>query len=683
MSVHWLLAAKETLRAALNGSELGFEPWIQRIDDVLKNVFPEQTVIVRSYFRGYREFYGVVILFVETQPANAMTRGRFHSPGTYIVKVAFEEMREALKQEIAAWNNSRPKHLRSDSIFVSLEAFPDDVTTEALVYGDAQAGLGGLDVVSLEDAWNQSCRFGVPLPESIDRALRTLYSRMGFHFYPHAHLEPPTTYLTSNRPDLQELLNRYDENVPVENDRNKRHDARRRQLRRETTALLVDNSKYPNNTEYFADPIDVLAGLKAAGIGPEVLRGTGHGDLHGRNVQVSVTNDEVSHCAVYDYEKFNTGNFPAWDFIKLEIETAVRLLDRFGHKSNASTYVQQCLTFWRHVAERTKAFDHGSSNSSDIQLPGPEWVRLADRLVQLRLLAQEHLGKSRGRVYEWIEEYELLTAWYGCRAGLYENYEPRWTIAALVAAGVAARQLMRRQPAQTELGHRRRFIAAKKLARSNNAEDRVKGEKALAELSRSFPHVLEIQEEHSLVLIRLSRFQEAEQILNCVAQSYDHTSAEIPCRWGSLWKRRAFATKPFDHHSLEESLKWYRRATELEPTNHYPRINVATVLLILERRAESQAEATRTLECLDTDGQRDHWWMATKGEATLLEELDVSAALEWYRRASTHRECQPADRQSMRDQLIFLRPHLTERTQALVTEDKLNDIFSPPSKEST
>ncbi len=75
--------------------------------------------------------------------------------------------------------------------------------------------------------------------------------------------------------------------------------------------------------------------------------------------------------------------------------------------------------------------------------------------------------------------------------------------------------------------------------------------------------------------------------------------------------------------------------------------------------------------------------MATKGEATLLAEQDVQGALDWYHRASTHRECQPADRQSMRDQLNFLRPHLTDRTKALVTDDRLNEIFSPPSQEPT
>lgn len=49
---------------------------------------------------------------------------------------------------------------------------------------------------------------------------------------------------------------------------------------------------------------------------------------------------------------------------------------------------------------------------------------------------------------------------------------------------------------------------------------------------------------------------------------------------------------------------------------------------------------------------------------------------------AVHRECQPADRQSMRDQLIFLRPHLTLHSQPFVTDAKLNELFSPPSKES-
>ncbi len=671
MSVFWLLAAKESLRAALNGSTVGFEPWIERIDAVLVEAFAKQTILVRDYFRGYREFYGIVILFVEVHPTNESSPGRFQSPGTYIVKVAFDNAQPALQKEIAAWNKSRPKHLRSDSVFVSLEAHPDDKNPKLLVYGDAQAGLGGRNVVSLEYAWTQSCRFGVPLPESIDRELRTLYDRMGAHFFPHAHLEPASKYLSAHRPDLQILLDRYNETVMVTADRDRRHDHKRRQLRRETLALLA------NDHEYYADPIDLLAGLKAAGVGPEVLRGTGHGDLHGRNIQVSITNDEVSHPAVYDYERFHTENFPAWDFIRLEVETSVRLLDRFGERSSLAGFIQQCLTFWRHVAERTKAVNDHTTISTELKLPGPEWNRLADRLVQLRLLAHEHLGKNRGRVYEWLDEYELLTTWYACRAALYDNYEPRWTVAALIAAGVAARRLMRRLPATVELSHRRRFVEARNLARSDDSARRLQGQQELSQLCDLFPHVLEIKEELALVLIKLTRNTEAEQLLNAVAISYDHTSAEIPCRWGALWKRRAFAEPGFDLHSLQEALKWYRRAMEIEPANYYPRINVATLLLILGKHDESQKEAENTQANLDSCEKRDHWWLATKGEATLLEGKDIQAAFEWYRRAVNHRDCKPSDRHSMRDQLKFLRRHLDEPLRAKLSDEFLESSFSP------
>jgi len=475
------------------------------------------------------------------------------------------------------------------------------------------------------------------------------------------------------------LLNRYDECVAVGTDQELRRDPTRRQLRRETVALLAEKH------EQFADPLDLLKGMHRSNVGPAILRGTGHGDIHGRNIQVSLSGDEVTHCAVFDYEKFHKENFLAWDFIKLECETAVRLLDRLGDPDHRGQFTQQCLTFWRHVAQRTAAFDRGAkvSVSQTESLPGPEWTRLANGIVQLRRLAYEHLGQNRGRIDDWLDEYELLTAWYGCRAGLYDNYAPRWTVAALVGAGVAARRLMRRLPADVELSHRRRFVAASQLARSDDTDQRTQSEQLLADLSRDYPHILEIQEERTLVLIRLGEFEKAEQLLNSVAEKYDMTSAETPARWGSLWKRRAYASKSVDQYALEQSLKWYQRATEYEPANFYPRINVATLLLILGRPLDSQKQAAITLEQLNASKAQDHWWLATTAEATVLKGDDIATALEWYRRAVANRDCQPADRNTMRRQLELLRSHLPERTREQLTDATLNDVFIITPQEST
>ena len=111
MNIYWLLTASERLRAALHGLPSDASYWVERINKQLAEAFPDQVVLIRDYFQGYREFYGMVILLVEVQPLPGGTSGRFRSPGTYIVKVAFDELQADLKGEIDAWNHSRPRHL--------------------------------------------------------------------------------------------------------------------------------------------------------------------------------------------------------------------------------------------------------------------------------------------------------------------------------------------------------------------------------------------------------------------------------------------------------------------------------------------------------------------------------------------------------------------------------------------
>jgi len=674
MSVYWLLNASENFRAALNGQSVPLAQRLEEVNAVLEKVFPGDVVIVRDRFSGYRPFDGLVILLVEVQPGPNPVAGDFHSPATYIVKIALDDEGGELKREIAAWNSTRPAHLRSDNVFVSLEAHPEPQNPRALVYGDAFAVLGQRNVTSLEEAISQSCRFGVPRPESIVRLLRSLYERLGTHFYPHSHLEAPAVYLHASRPNLGELLDRYDESVAPTDDTERCYDLDRRQYRRETLALLAGDH------EAFADPIDLLRGMRGANIGPQILRGSSHGDLHARNVQVAVVGDEVSQGAIYDYEGFGTENFPAWDFIKMEIELAVRLLDRFGHRDRP-TFVRQCLRFWSYVAARAERDDQDRAPLAgilpDLGMGGPEWQRLADLLVSVRMMAAATLGRDRGRVMTWLAEYELLTAWYATRSSLFRTYEPRWTVAALVAAGVAARRLMRRLDANVELSHRRRLLAARQPAGDRDTARMQQGERLLETLGTEYPHVLEIQEQLALVRIRLARYDAAEAVLDSISERYSHTSAETPSLLGSLWKKRAFAVNPMDTHALERAATWYRRAVERHPNDFYPRINVATILLIQGRISEAALEAEAVLALLDRPGERDFWSIATRGEAMVLLGGDIEVALGHYRQAIRDRNCRDQDRRSMHDQLVFLRGHFPSEVGDLLSDTVLQNLFFP------
>ena len=669
MNVYWLMAAKERLRAELHGESQGMAHWLPRLNAVLGEVFAGHMVLVRDRYSGYRAFDGLVILFVEVQPTPVSPSCRFASPGTYIVKVAFDDRRAALKAEIGAWNSARPDFFHGDNVFVSLQAYPNVEDPTALIYGDANAVLGQRNILSLEEAITQSCRFGVPKPESIQRVLRSLYGRLNAHFLSYAHVEFAKDYLRSPRPKLADLIAKYEDDVLPSHDTDRKNDHLVRQFRRETLALLAKEH------EQYADPIDLLRGLKDNEVGPPILRGTAHGDLHARNVQVAVDHDEVVNCAIFDYESFSESNFVAWDFIKLEIETAVRLLDRLGDPASMPNYVNQCLDFWVRVARRTEAHDR---HQAVLDVPtadecGPEWRRLEDLLVAIRLMAYEHLGSNRIRVFDWLAEYELMTVWYGARAAMYPTYNRRLSVAALVAAGVAARRLMRRQPVEIELGHRRRYVVAKARARGHGTLE--EGATELESIARDFPHVLEVQEELALARIKQKLYPSAEDILEGIAGRYDHTSPETPSLMGSMWKRRAFAATPFDLRALERSITWYGRAVKLFPNDHYPRINLATLLVVHGRKQEGRIEASRVLEILEATGLPDFWAAASRGEAKLLLGEDPAGALEDYRFAAADPDCRPRDRESMRDQILFLRPHFAESVRGQLTDDVLTELF--------
>lgn len=666
MPVYWLLSARESLRAVLHGRPLGLAERLPQINGVLADVFAGQVVLVRDRYAGYRPFDGVAILLVEIQPADGAAPGRFPSPATYIVKVALDDAR-GLKREIDAWNAARPAHLRHDNVFVSLEAFPDAAAPAALVYGDAGAVLGQRNILSLEDAITHACRFGVPAPASVARLLRSLYERLNTHFYPHAHLEPAADAMRAAAPDLGAVLEQYDETRPAADDK-------RRRYRRELVALLAADD------EQFADPLDVLAGMRRAGVGPAVLRGTAHGDVHGRNVQVAVVNDEVSQCAVFDYEHFGTRNLVAWDFIKLEVETAVRLLDRTGPR-DLPGFAEACLRFWRHVAVRTRDHDRHARPAleADLELSDPAWRCLADLLVSVRVTAHETIGRNRGRAESWLNEYHFLTAWYASRAALHPNYEHRQTIAALVAAGVAARELMRTLPGGVELGPQRRLMAARRLARADDAAATDAGLARLLELAAEYPHVLAVREELALVQIKRQNFAAAEAILNDISERYDHTTAETPALLGSLWKRRAFADAAADRYALERALTWYRRALDRHPLKYYPRVNVASLLLVLGQAAEARREAEATVPLLEKAPERGFWWSATRGEVMMLLGQNPAAALRHYATAAAHADCQALDRQSMFEQLVMLRPHLEPDVRSHLSDEQLELTFSRPA----
>lgn len=720
-SVYWLISASQNLRAAVHADAsrdpAAFESWQRNINAVLADVFPAQVVLVRDQFFGYRPFDGLAILLVEVQPREAAPNGQFPSPGTYIVKLAFGERLADLERELQSWDAARPQFLRSDSVFVSLDPFPPRASgqpPQALVYGDATAALGQRNILSLEEAVLRSCRFGQPRPDSIVRLLSLLYERCDTYFYQRSCLSSPQDYLAqSSRPRLTDTLLRWREPLATGRDdplaaapsvAAEPNDENRRRIRREILALLE------NDHAVYADPIDYLTGLwETPHQAPQLLRGYSHGDLHARNVQVAVLHDEVQGCAVFDYEKMRSNNFLAWDFIKMEIELAVRLLDEDGPASFPK-YVRQVCDFWRFIASRIDDFDEhppGADTDGFSQKDVPRLLprdprlaaqvqhwpaslyRMAKELIWLRRIAHRNLGANRGRGFDWIKEYDFLATWYAARAGLYPNHNERMVAAALVAAGVSARRLLPADPpssslvrATGETGHRPRFLSARGEMRSDDVRRRDNGVAALEALRGDYPHVLEIKEELALGYIEQQKFTAAEKLLSEIETRYHYTTSETPARLGRLWKDRAVASQPLDRMALRQSLTQYRMAEQIGG-DYFPAINVASLLLLLGERAAARQQAQRVIEMLnDHDGTDDPFWpYATRGEAELLLGGEIETALQHYRRALADRDCLYRDRVSMRRQLELLRPHLDTPLQSALTDDVLNRLFSSPSQE--
>ncbi|MEZ5940616.1 MAG: tetratricopeptide repeat-containing protein [Planctomycetaceae bacterium] len=720
MSVYWLISAAESLRKVVHRLEGenpdAFQDIQSAFNQTLAATFPGQVILVRDRLSGYRDFDGLGILLVEVQPEHdgAASSGPFHSPSVYIVKVAMPDRLQALETEMTAWDSARPPHLRSDNMFVSLDPFPPrgEGPPQAIVYGDAAMVLGSRNVMSLEEAIFRACRFGQPNPHSIIAQIKYLYDRLATHFFARKSRVNSSVYLGSAAlPPLTTVLQRWREplvdsavdplaTVPaVSYDQ---YDDERHQIRRETLALLA--SHHP----VYADPIDVLTGLweqrDIDGRLPVVHRGYAHGDLHARNVEVAILDDAVMSCALFDYESFRRDNFIAWDFIKLEVELATRLLPADG-AFERQAFVHQCLTYWQFIAARSEELDQyaASTDDDDIDsldaknlLPNdrrlavavknlPKSVqRLAGGALAIRRMAQRHLGGG----FDWLREYDFMLCWYLLRAGLYPNYDSRMTTVALVGAGVSARRLIPESTLATEASrpvgetcYRPRFLRARQLARSGDAEQLNQGVEELTQLQDEYSHVLEIDEELALAYLEEGNQQAAEQLLNSVLTRYRSTSEEVPARFGSLWKRQGIAGPQPDDNALRRALEFYEKAEALQG-GYFPAINVATLNWLLGNRTAAREHALRVLSLLDqVDVTRDSFWHhATQGEARLLLGDDIKTALRCYQRAAQDPDCTRRDRQSMRRQLEWLREHLDEPYHTALIDSALDQLF-PDTRE--
>lgn len=437
------LAARQKLEQRLAARPDDLECRTHQITRRLRRVFPDaRAVVVQDIYSGYRVHDDEFVLLVELAQSG-------DQDGRYVVKLGPDA---GLRAELRAWRDCRPTGLRHDLVLMPIEPRPDEEHLEGLVYDDAQQFIGVDQTLPLEAAMLDAARVGFPSPASVGDLLFQLYERLGVVLYRYATGDPPPAARADmTLADLR--LDRYlvrnleywnPAHVPsADADLRTRAELFRARLAFETRAHAAMYADDTERGERFRDPVDffraigdhVAAGGRPADLVPILLRGRGHGDLHGRNILVGRVGDRVLWPAVYDHEHMGRCNLVGWDFVKLETEFKVRAYPAlFPGLPRAS--VPAVVRFEQRLFERTEQCrDTGAwperpdANDHAGRL---EWL-----ILKVREAAGRHLGVLRGRTREWLAEYYFLLALYGLNGIRFGNLESTELRAAYLSAGAA------------------------------------------------------------------------------------------------------------------------------------------------------------------------------------------------------------------------------------------------------
>lgn len=702
-NVYWLKRASDRVDECfpdVDGPKLAKE-CREVLGILLTQTFPDSSaIIVRDRYSGYRPNATRHVLLVEVVESQ---RG-----DNQVAMVKSDERPEKLKAELDNWKAFVTGPRNSDGVLVSLYAGAGgDKAPKTLVYSDAYHVLGSTAAVTLEDAVLGCCRWGVPSLVSVKQVLYALLERLDSRLYRRsaATSDPkhPATKLFLD--SLRTSLARWESGARAPS--LQLHPIR---WRREAAALL---SRRP---EEFLDPADYLRSVvEKPDRLPTMLYGCSHGDLHGRNVLVGLAQngEDVLAPAVFDYEDIRATNAIGWDFVKLETELKIRAIQKV-YSGSSEQFIRNVLKFEIDLASRTLQ----AHNDPTQWHPGGEDGSARDRLcaivMEIRRLAKQVLGRNRDR--EWLEEYYFLLAAYGVRSAHFETYQQRDFLAAYISAGVAARQLSRSQtlgkaiedsrrdarrklrnprpgadPGDIkerpcgELSHHARLALAHEWVSSGNREYAIQAIMILQALRKQYPHILEIEEELALAYLECGKPGAAVKVLDQANQDYGILHHETHCRWGRIFKDRAFAAidsaggrglgSAFNRF-LPLAIESYKKAYEIEQ-HYYPAINLASLRFIAGKPDKELVESILASLEKQPVTESQVWIEATRGEALLLlakDKSDLDAAEQAYRAALRDPQCDSRSIESMRRQVVLLRrfSRLLEREW---TDSQIEKIF--------
>jgi hypothetical protein len=750
--IYWLIAAQRRFQEAMPPSMTTAvrATLFTKLCERLAATFSDAAaVIVRDRLLGYRNRSDRHILLVEvvhrTRPIaiglhgpSSEGKAQAESPQTesgviwpefcepepdqrtvttaHVVKMAFEikddEIRDdskRLSDELDAWVKCRPVGMTHDSILMRLRPGARGPGREILsiIYEDAHHVIGMGHVIALDQAVIECCMWGTPSVASIALLLRVLYERLGSDLY--------TRSLVISTPgqNLSMLLLRKDKLASWLEDWNDTLELGdegqldRLRIRREVLAML----SYKRNC--LIDPVDYLRSvLECPQYCPLLLWGCAHGDLHGRNVLVSVMDDDVTLPAVYDYADMGLENVIGWDFVKLETEVKVRVLPLLLNGPEVG-YLFEVLKFECYLAACTNAM-HDMKDMPEAEFKHEGLKRLAEIVLTIRRQARRHLGLLRMRDRKWLEEYYFLLAVYGVYAGLFDTYQSnrRQIAATYISAGVATRQLARPTNRLSEL-IREAQEKAKQLLKTPPAGFDPKGYvlpkdscemsyharlafamtwieskepdyidgaiKILRELRQEYPHVIEIDDALALAYLEAGKSAEFESLLSNVTSRYNQLSEEFLCRLGRFWKDEGDKVRASDleaaRRAYENALIWYQKAYALR-SNYYPGINVAGLAFALGRMDLATRVADEILRSLEGRPRTEElrWIRATQADAQLIRANNTEAE-RLYREAAALSDLR--GRASMRRQVELLLAYAPQSSslQAYWITAKLDDVF--------
>ncbi|MBI3467529.1 MAG: DUF4071 domain-containing protein [Planctomycetes bacterium] len=738
--IYWLSAAQRRFLEAMPAPTptRGYANDFTRVCERLAATFPKAAaVIVRDRLRGYRNHDDRHILLVEVihrtrEVALTSTRapgpdspsagdgskactiiwpefcepelGRPTQTSAHVVKIA--DKPGILKEELDAWEQCRPVGMTHDSILMRLRPGARGPNGELLsiIYEDAHHVIGMGLVISLEEAVIDCCRWGSPTVSSIELLIRVLYERFGADFYARSRvLDKPDDNLARLRAwkKFDEWLDKWQDSLQV----GETPQLDRLRTRREVLAMLS------HKRHCLIDPVDYLRSVRECPqVCPLLLWGCSDGDLHGRNVLVTVLDEDASLPAVYDYADMGLDNLVGWDFVKLETELKVRVLPLLLNGPEVD-YLFNVLKFECYLAACTNAM-HDQKELPKAEFD-PELMRLAQILLTIRKQARRHLGVQRLRDRQWLEEYYFLLACYGVYAGLFDTYQSnrRQIAAAYISAGVAARQLSR--PTQRlnelireaevsakgyidapppdfnlaafelpkvkcEMSYHARLAFAKKWIGSSEPTYREAAIRILGKLRQDYPHVLEIDEELALAYLEANP-TDFEQLLANVNARYVQLSEEFLCRIGRYEKSKGDKERSNNLESArrlyETALDWYQKGFAIR-ANYYPGINVAALQFVLGKSEQARQTAEVVLSSFKGPQRAEElpWIRATQADAQLILGKDAEAEI-FYRQAVAQADARGKASIRRQVELLLAYAPATSSMVSFWTTAKLDSVF--------